>query len=129
MKGKRKKFPRIIFSKSLFALLILFLLFFSYSLIKEINRKKEIQAEIKNLEKELVYLDKENNQLQNLIEYLKTDEYAELEAKKKLGLKREGEKVILVTENSQEDFKLLETQPVAEANWKLWWGHFFKKNR
>lgn len=125
MKNRRNKLSQFILSKGLFFFLVALLLFFSFSLLREIKNKKSIQDEIKSLQQELVNIDQQNSELQNLIDYLKTDEYAELEAKKKLGMKKTGEKVILVTEAD-----LLEAKPVDDSadhisNGKIWWNYFF----
>ena len=81
--------------------------------------------QIRNLEQELVDLDADNSQLQSLIEYLKTDEYAELAAKRKLGMKKEGEKVILVTELDRSEIKAVTEDKSSYSNFKLWWNYFF----
>lgn len=51
---------------------------------------------IKVLKEDKVDLEKDQSRLETLIAYYKTDAFAELEARKKLGLRKPGEKVINV---------------------------------
>ncbi|MGB0757064.1 MAG: FtsB family cell division protein [Patescibacteria group bacterium] len=123
----RSHIPRILFSRTLFIVLIGVMLVFSVSLLREVNRKQEIKNEIVMLEDELVSMETENTRLEHLIEYLKTDEYAELEAKKRLGLKKEGENVILVTEAEAAVVSTTRVDERDSSNWSLWWKYFFNK--
>lgn len=124
-KGRSTSVMRELFGKALFVLLVVLFGFFSFSLLQEVQRKQAIHDDIARLEDELIKLEGENNQLQSLIDYLKTDEYAELEAKRKLGMKREGEQVILVTQ--EEDVEPIETAQfvVPTSNWQRWKLYFF----
>ncbi len=125
MKRENKFKTSALVSKGAFMVLIALLLFFSISLLREVKRKQAIQDEIKHLEEELARLEPENQQFSTLIEYLQTDEYAELEAKKRLGMKRDGEQVILVTESQQTTGQQEYIPLIPETNWQLWWRHFF----
>lgn len=51
---------------------------------------------IKVLKEDKIDLEKDQSRLQTLIAYYKTDAFAELEARKKLGLRKPGEKVVKV---------------------------------
>lgn len=126
MARQRKKITQVFFSKGLFFILITLLLFFSFSLLREVKNKKEIKTEIQTLEQDISKLNTDNEKLQNLIDYLKTDEYAELAAKEKLGMKKQGEKVILVTENDDQKIKSITISQKQRSNLQLWWKYFFK---
>lgn len=126
MARKKRHLPAILFSRGLFVVLIVILLFVSVSLLREVKRKRNIQTEIKELEHELTQLERDNVSLQSLIDYLKTDEYIELEAKKKLGMKRAGEQVILVTKKEVSATTQTSSSQEAVANWQLWWRYFFE---
>ena len=122
---KKYHIPRILLSKGLFFGLVLLLLFFSFSMLREVRHKREIQKEILELEQELVEVENNNSRLGHLIEYLKTDEYAELEAKRRLGLKRLDEEVLLVTRKELLDVEGNENIKKSIPNWKKWWYYFF----
>lgn len=126
MRRRSPSMTKAILSKSIFFALVMLLLFFSYSLIREVKRRQAIKNDIQNLEQELVALDQSNSELQSLIDYLKTDEYAELEAKRKLGLKRTDEQVILVTEDEALQAALAAEPVERTPNWLSWKQYFFK---
>ena len=125
MKKKQHHIPKVLLSKGLFFVLIGLLLFFSASMLREVKRKKNIQKDIIALEQELLEVETNNSRLSNLIDYLKTDDYAELEAKKRLGLKKQGEKVLLVTKTESVDAVDSDAKIEDLPNWKNWWNYFF----
>lgn len=125
MHEKNALTTKSVLSKIIFVFLIALLGFFSYSLLREVKRKQAIQDEIKYLEQELIRLEPDNQQLSTLIEYLQTDEYAELEAKKRLGMKKQNEQVILVTEDKEIDLQQIILAQDQRSNWEIWWQHFF----
>jgi len=83
---------------------------------------KRIKAEIETLEAE-----REN--LQNLITYYQTKSFKEKEARRKLGLVKPDEKVVILSQETNPPQNL--TKPISEepkkANWQLWWDFFFSK--
>ncbi len=125
MKKKQHHIPKVLLSKGLFFVLIALLLFFSVSMLREVKRKQGIQKDIMALEQELLEVEANNSRLSNLIDYLKTDDYAELEAKKRLGLKKQGEKVLLVTKTGSVDAVDNNADLEDLPNWKNWWNYFF----
>lgn len=118
-----------LFRSNLFFLLVLILLaLFSLSLFREIMRKVEIQKEIKNLEQKVTNLQNRNAELSALIEYFKTDEYIETEARTKLGYKKPGETVVVVatnTDNINNTAKDTSAESLPKTNWQLWVDYFF----
>ncbi|MFH1509025.1 MAG: septum formation initiator family protein [bacterium] len=119
---------RIIRSRFLLPLLLVALIFVGISLGKEILRKYRIDNEIKNLEADIQELEHRNQELSNLLDYLQTDSYKEIQAREQLGLQKEGETAITI----QSD---LETPPEIASfevevreeipNPLRWWNYFF----
>jgi len=70
--------------------------FIGVALGKETYRKYQIQKEIDSLQQEAEKVSEKNQELRQLIEYYQTDAYKELEARKKLGLQKKGEKVVII---------------------------------
>src|SRR3989339_458971 len=66
------------------------------SLGKETYRKRQIQKEIENLQAEIQKINQENSDLDNLISYLSSREFQEKEAREKLNLQKENEKMIVL---------------------------------
>lgn len=119
---------------------ICLLVFIGFSLGKETYRNYQIQKEIQALEEEISSIEKNNNNLTRLIEYFKTESYQEKEARQKLGLQKEEEKVVVITdesiepeelemenaENSIEEFNQSEEIQKEEiSNPRKWWNFIF----
>lgn len=62
-----------------------------------------LEQSIKNTENEISELKKENEMLANQILYYQTEEFKELEARKRLGLKKPGENLLIVPDNTDSD--------------------------
>ncbi len=120
-----------LFRSNIFFILVLILLaLFSISLFREIMRKVEIQKEIMKLEDEVSRLENRNTELSSLIQYFKTDEYIEMEARTKLGYKKPGETVVVVatnTNSAQQTTNESSVQDLKKSNWQLWLDYFFIK--
>jgi len=79
---------------------------------------------MKSLKGDIINLESQKTRLQALIAYYKTDTFAELEARKKLGLKMSGEKVIKVDveikdEQNDQGVKQVVNEPQT-PNWQMW---------
>lgn len=106
-----------------------------------------LQKSILKLKEQLAYLEQQKKDLNNLNLYYRSDAFRELEARKRLGLKKPGEKmVILPASPSATATPNVETSPTnfpeelnkeKEAvagivtpskipNWLLWWQYFTK---
>lgn len=125
---KRKIFSKLPFQ--LAAILILVVLFaLGSALSKELYREYKIRKEIDTLKTEIEAMEKDNYELSQLLEYYQTDEYKEAEARKRLNLKAEGEKVVMIDEkesNAEEVKKNEEEQKKANMkNYVKWWNYFF----
>lgn len=104
------------------------------SLGKEAYRKRQIQKEIEGLQTQINSLGQENSDMQNLISYLSSTDFQEKEAREKLNLQKENEKMIVlhkdvVPQDSQaenvESGSGLSPED-ASPNWQKWWKHFFE---
>lgn len=99
-----------------------------FSLAQEMNRRLSVQREIVRLEGEASKLEKNLIQMENLNQYFKTDNFAELMAREKLNYRAEGEKVVLIPEapadkEASEVTEPADDRPIA----KRWWDAFFTK--
>lgn len=105
------------------------------SLGKETYRKRQIQKEIENLQTEIQKVNQENSELGNLISYLSSQEFQEKEAREKLNLQKEDEKMVVLrkdtspqnSEKTNEDAKNIEAVEDKTQNWQKWLGLFFSK--
>lgn len=104
-------------------------IFVLIALGKESYRYFKITREIKDLEKKIEDLGKSYEELSRIKEFYQSEEFLEQEARQKLNLVKEGEKVIIVA-SGQENLES-GSQPQSQPkipNPKLWWKYFFGKN-
>ncbi len=132
-KKKRKTFFVKLFFSNYFFILILILLFvFSGIFIQKYDENKNIDNDLEDLKREIKGLEKDNKDLGNLIEYFNSNFFVEKEAREKLGLKKEGEKVVVVNDgNNYENYEGI----IAPSNKKtvkylplIWRDYFFGKS-
>lgn len=96
------------------------------------TRRNQVNKDIEGFKKEISDLEKQKNELTNLIGYLDTLSFKEKEARLKLGLQKEGEKTIVITnpyiETKKEDTTAAESKKASVYdNISKWWGYFFGK--
>lgn len=116
--------------KILVALLLFLIFFSSYHFLKTKYRQKEISQEVEELQKEIEEFEKKNKNLEQLSQYLQTDDFKERESKQKLNLVKEGEKVVIVKKDEIEKSVQVEEKSEPEVkidrpNYYYWWHYFF----
>lgn len=122
-----------------------------FLLVRSVWQNWSLRQSINKLNDQIVTLEQDKNDLNNLIIYYRSDSFKELEARKKLGMKRPDEKMVILpvlpnssgsptvagqSESSPSNFseevkKEQETLRPAEensavSNWRLWWQYFTK---
>ncbi len=130
---KKEKFIKRFYTSKLFLLLgflILGLMIFSVG--KKIVEGHQIEQEIKNMEKEIAALEVKNTKLNELLNYLNTEEFIEQEARLKFNLRKPGESVAILPEvELQQENKnnqlVAGESGIAMSNPQKWWNYFFKK--
>jgi len=127
---KESFLKRIISSKPLSYLLILLLFFALVSLTREINRHFYSRKELNYLKTQAISLEEENKMLLEDLEKMKTDYYREKAARVQMGLKKPGEKIVIIvsneTDSSKKDLKYFDQKL---SNFKTWWNHFFNHKK
>ena len=128
---KRKKKSGLahkIFSFKMFILAsVLVVIFFGTNLGKEFYRKYQIQKEIDSLKGDINSLEENNYKLSQLIEYCKTDEYKEAQARERFSLGKEGENLVVMLEsnNSDNEIEKKTSDDKELSNYRKWWNYFF----
>lgn len=87
-------------------------------------QKRVIDREISKLESQMERIEKDNEELSSLIQYLNTPEYKEKEAREKLNLAKEGEHVVVLPQGDVAAAEFGETIGVEKSNYKLWIDYF-----
>jgi len=130
---------KLLQSKLVAFFLLVFLSFILVSLGKAVYRKYQINQEIEKIKTDIARLEGENEKLLDMVEYLKTNEFLEKEAREKLNMSKDGEKIIAIPffeEKKKEPEKLKNisqektTEPKKNmANYQLWWNYFFGEEK
>jgi cell division protein FtsL len=129
----KTKLSTKIFSGLFFLVGLTILVLIGISLGKEAYRKKQIQKEIEDLQAQIDGLNQENGDMEKLIGYLSSSDFTEKEAREKLNLQKEDEKMIVLRKDapqpeSQSQNSNPASQPAPEdnsPNWQKWWDYFF----
>jgi cell division protein FtsB len=147
MKKERKIFSRLIFNPKILAvsgLIIIVLL--SFPIAKNASKRYAVNNEIKELEKEIKSMEDRSAKLNQLIDYLSSNQYLEEQARLNFGLKKKGEEMVVIdsgknraTATDASSFKNAPSgeifnipgigkEPPAKplSNPQKWWRYFFK---
>lgn len=131
------KIKKILYSRLFIFLSLLAFIWLGLVLTKTFYKKYQLDQEIESLKVEIAKMDKKEQELTKLIDYLGSQDYLEKEAREKLNLKKEGESVLMVSEtdlakelsdsSSQGSAVNNEEKLAAENNLVKWWKFFFKR--
>lgn len=127
----RNKKQGIIFKLITFAAFVI-LVFITVALSKEIYRRYQINQEIQSVKNEIERLQKRNQELQALVDYLNSDSYKEIQARQNLGLQKPGEQAVAVQPPPpNEEIKAVSPSPNPQENLsnpEKWWNYFFAQS-
>ncbi|MAF80439.1 hypothetical protein CL628_00325 [bacterium] len=114
-------------AKILVTLFVVVSLFLLVSLAQEMNRRVQVQREVRRLEGEVQEMQRTVLELENLNQYFRTDSYQERLAREKLNYRAPGEQVVLIPENAQPTATVSDETPAARSIAPLeeWWRIFF----
>jgi hypothetical protein len=104
------------------------------SLGKETYRKRQIRKEIEGLQSQIENMNQQNEDTEKMIGYLSSNEFTEKEAREKLNLQKNDEKMIVLRKDifqpqDQESnvSSAVPSNPENNSpNWKKWWNQFFE---
>lgn len=120
-----------------------------FLLVRSVWQNWSLRQSIHQLNEQIAILEQNKNDLNNLIVYYRSDSFKELEARKKLGMKKPDEKMVILPVSSsnptssavagesvsspnnfpdevkkeQESFNF-KKENSSNSNWYLWWRYF-----
>lgn len=98
------------------------------SLAREILRNRTIDMEIKRIESEARSLEVKNLEVLDLVKQFEDADFLEKEARLKLGLQKEGEKVVVINKSGQGlEIDGQKNAWINTSNPARWWNYFFKR--
>jgi cell division protein FtsB len=115
-------------------ILLIFLVIYTFVLLgRSVLVNFKLQRQIKDIQGGILSVKDQNQNLENLILYYQTDSFREVEARRKLGLKKPGEKVFIVAVQKFSDFNSdiktqteslsSKTPETKQSNLHLWWQY------
>lgn len=136
--GKLKSF--IYHQNTLTVIGIVVLVLIAVPLVKNINKQHKLNLEISDLKGEIGELEGSNKDLSKFVEYLKTDEFVEEQARLNLNFKKAGEEVVVIKHPEDSDKQPGETETSTYkipglnkkdnnkiSNALRWWHYFLDK--
>jgi len=126
-------YQKLLKSKIFFIFLIPILLALTVGIFQKLYYRYEVKEDLDKLNTEIADLNKQKNDLSQLIDYYKNESNLEKEARVRLNLKKEGEKVVIILPQATSTDKNSET--ISQSfddignlpNYKQWWYYFFGK--
>jgi cell division protein FtsB len=139
LKKNKKSAWKSFYSQFFLTIIGLFLiLLICFPLYRHVRQRRIIDNEIAKLRSEIKNFEEKNSKLKELVDYLKSDEFFEEQARLKLGLAKEGEKVFIIKKedqnaqneagkNSADYFSAgeLDGSGTRESNFSRWLRYFF----
>jgi len=132
---KKSIIIRIIYNQKFLAFLgLVLIVLISFPLARTVSKRYRIDEEVRDLEKEIVELESRNKDFKELITYLESDQFVEEQARLNLGLKKEGEEVVVIKEqgenvDTQAGEDVLDNDIEFYSNPRKWWYYFFIKSK
>lgn len=123
MRRNRGSYPFLIFILSLVFIGIIF------AFAKDGYRRYQIDKEITEFKRQMASLEKENKILTELLDYFSSDKSLEKEARIKLGLAKEGEKLVIISPEKKTASGGQELRDNIEkrfSNFDKWLEYLFK---
>ncbi|TAN58238.1 septum formation initiator family protein [Patescibacteria group bacterium] len=109
---------------------VVLFVFFGWAALNEYLRERAIDAEVNELKQTIADLESKNGELKSSLSYIQTPEFQELEAKRQLGLVKDGENVIIFSDKSSGKSTLSDSETDDKdapqlSNPQKWWNYFF----
>ena len=122
--NKKKSWQNLIFSLTIAFFVVLVIGFLVFSNFKISQRRAELNSRIESLKAEIKILEEKNQDLKQGINQSGSEEYLEKIARENLGLKKEGEDVVVI--KGQEQATTSEAQPEEKGFWQKIWDSIIK---
>jgi len=128
-KDKSTIYERLLKSRIFFIFLIPIFLALLFGIFQQIYYRYQVQKKLDELNAEVANYKKQQEDLNKLIEYYQDASNLENEARVRLNLKKEGEKVVIIlpTATSTSENQISSNNENI-PNYKQWWYYFFPRD-
>ena len=93
-------------------------------LAKSYSRKRLVEQEIADIQREISDFEAKNKELQEMIIYLQSDQSLEEQARLNMGLKLPGETVAVIQDGPKNVSATTTEKNIFLPNWQKWWQYF-----
>ncbi len=124
-------YEKLIRSRIFFIFLIPIFLALLVGIFQQFYHRYQVKKDLDKLDTEIANFNKQKEGLNNLLDYYKNESNLENEARVRLNLKKEGEKVVIILPNatSTESDKTSSQKDIENMpNYKQWWYYFFRRD-
>ncbi len=124
-------YEKLIRSRIFFIFLIPILLTLLIGIFQQFYHRYQVKKNLDKLNTEITNFNKQKEDLSNLLDHYKNKSNLENEARVRLNLKKEGEKVVIIlpTATSTESDKMSLQKDIENMpNYKQWWYYFFMRD-
>jgi len=119
-------YEKLIRSRIFFIVLIPIFLALLVGIFQQFYHRYQVKKDLDKLDAEIANFNKQKEDLNNLLDYYKNESNLENEARVRLNLKKEGEKVVIILPiaTSTDENGVSENYENL-PNYKQWWHYFF----
>ena len=119
-------YEKLLKSKIFFVFLVPFFLALLVGIFQQFYYRYQVKKELDGFKAEMVNYNRQKEDLNKLIDYYKNEANLENEARIRLNLKKEGEKVVIILPTATSTNGILSQKDIENLpNYKQWWYYFF----
>lgn len=130
MSSRKKPLKNFLNSRWFFLLAVLLTVVVIFAFLQAFYRDYQIRQEIQSLQDEVKNLEAKKIETLDVLNYVKSDEYALEKARTELNLVYPGEKMMIINaganKSGQENYNVIKSTN-DDSNLKKWWRFFFNK--
>lgn len=120
--------PDLFFSKFFLIFCVALFLAILFGLANGTVKNYKVDSEIGDLQGEIKSLEGQNQDFSQMINFLKSENFIEQEAKLKLGLSKPGEKLVIIPQSGNAINTNQNKESANLPNPSKWWAYFFINN-
>lgn len=126
-KDKNKTIKKIFNSKIFLVVLIVLVFLAGSAAFRSLYRNYKVNREITRLENKVDNLKKEKIESMKILEYVSSKKFAEKKARTELNMKKDGENVMVIKDENEQDKESAEDKKQKVSNAVKWWYYFTNK--
>ena len=123
---QKRSWRAVVYSPIMLAFLVLVIILLARSVYERYTIEREMASKQAEAEAELQMLNERKDSLQKKVDYLSNDRGIEAEMRRNFDVAREGEKVVIILDDTSNASTIEPLQPVSEATTTRPWYKFWQ---